>query len=66
METGLRDISDIFEVNTMRGLSQVTIQELPISAFNSAETSVPCTDTSCAICLQVALRSILFDLYKES
>lgn len=50
METGLRDISDIFEVNTIRGLSQDTIKELPSFEFNNAAT--PCSDTSCAICLQ--------------
>lgn len=62
METGLRDISDIFEVNIIRGLSQDTINELPSFEFNNAAT--PCSDTSCAICLQVALCSILFDLLK--
>ncbi|KAL7130969.1 hypothetical protein ABFS83_13G167600 [Erythranthe nasuta] len=53
METGLRDISDIFEINTMRGLSQDAIQELPIFEFTSAETTAaPCLNASCAICLQ--------------
>ncbi|PIN11178.1 hypothetical protein CDL12_16227 [Handroanthus impetiginosus] len=52
METGLREISDIFEVNTMRGLSQDTIDELPCFEFKSAETTVTCSDTGCAICLQ--------------
>ncbi|KAI3456930.1 hypothetical protein Pfo_013593 [Paulownia fortunei] len=52
METGLREISDIFEVYTIRGLSQDTIQELPSFEFNSSETAVPCSDNSCAICLQ--------------
>ncbi|XP_057809809.1 NEP1-interacting protein-like 1 [Salvia miltiorrhiza] len=52
METGLREISDIFEVNTIRGLSQDTIKELPSFEFNTAETAATCSDTSCAICLQ--------------
>ncbi|KAK6124585.1 hypothetical protein DH2020_041672 [Rehmannia glutinosa] len=52
VETGFREISDIFEVNTIRGLSVDTIQELPSFEFNSSETTVPCRDTSCAICLQ--------------
>ncbi|GFQ08700.1 nep1-interacting protein 1, partial [Phtheirospermum japonicum] len=52
METGFREISDIFEVNTDRGLSQDTIQELPSYEFNDAEAVAPCPDTSCAICLQ--------------
>lgn len=64
METGLREISDIFEVNAIRGLSQDTIQELPSFEFNSSETTVPFPDTSCAICLQVALSSIGFGLLK--
>ncbi|KAL1537797.1 RING-type E3 ubiquitin transferase [Salvia divinorum] len=49
METGLREISDIFEVNTIRGLSQDAIEGLPSFELNSAETS---NNTSCAICLQ--------------
>lgn len=60
METGLREISDIFEVNTIRGLSQETIKELPSFEFNSEETNVQCSDTSCAICLQVALVALSF------
>ncbi|KAG6392028.1 hypothetical protein SASPL_146231 [Salvia splendens] len=48
METGLMEISDIFEVNTIRGLSQDAIKGLPSFEFNSAETS----NTNCAICLQ--------------
>ncbi|KAH6822795.1 hypothetical protein C2S53_017091 [Perilla frutescens var. hirtella] len=52
METGLREISDIFEVNTMRGLSQDVIEELPIFEFNNVETPCSCSDSSCAICLQ--------------
>ncbi|KAG8386126.1 hypothetical protein BUALT_Bualt03G0116600 [Buddleja alternifolia] len=53
METSLREISDIFEVNTIRGLSQDTIQELPIFEFHSdIDTTASCYDTSCAICLQ--------------
>ncbi|KAK6132881.1 hypothetical protein DH2020_033361 [Rehmannia glutinosa] len=53
-ETSLRETSDIFEVNTIRGLSQDTIKELPVYKFYNAETttSSSCSETSCAICLQ--------------
>ncbi|KAK6154427.1 hypothetical protein DH2020_008675 [Rehmannia glutinosa] len=56
-ETSLRETSDIFEVNTIRGLSQDTIKELPVYKFYNAETttSSSCSETSCAICLQVRL-----------
>ncbi|KAL8462538.1 hypothetical protein ACS0TY_032738 [Phlomoides rotata] len=52
METGLMEISDIFEVITIRGLSQDTIQELPSFEFNRDKTALQCPDTTCAICLQ--------------
>ncbi|XP_011095396.1 NEP1-interacting protein-like 1 [Sesamum indicum] len=52
VETGLREISDIFEVNTMRGLSHETIQGLPTFEFSRAETALSCSDTCCTICLQ--------------
>ncbi|KAK6132945.1 hypothetical protein DH2020_033329 [Rehmannia glutinosa] len=52
-ETSLRETSDIFEVNTIRGLSQDTIKELPVYKFCNAETSTSsCSETTCAICLQ--------------
>ncbi|KAL3632762.1 hypothetical protein CASFOL_025746 [Castilleja foliolosa] len=52
METGFREISDIFEVNTDRGLSEDTIQDLPSFEFNDVEAIAPWPDTNCAICLQ--------------
>ncbi|CAI9784199.1 unnamed protein product [Fraxinus pennsylvanica] len=51
METSLREISDIFDVNTTRGLSQDTIQKLPIYEFYSPRTT-SCHETNCTICLQ--------------
>ncbi|XP_073047903.1 NEP1-interacting protein 1-like [Primulina eburnea] len=52
METGLREISDIFEVNTIRGLAQDTIKKLPIYKFYAIEMTTSFSETSCAICLQ--------------
>ncbi|GER32939.1 RING/U-box superfamily protein [Striga asiatica] len=52
METGFREISDIFEVNPIRGLSQDAIQELPSFKFSAAKAFVPCQEASCSICLQ--------------
>ncbi|KAL3851211.1 hypothetical protein ACJIZ3_013093 [Penstemon smallii] len=52
-ETSLTEISDIFEVNTSRGLSEDTINELPIFKIYNLETAATCDDdSSCAICLQ--------------
>ncbi|PIN08178.1 hypothetical protein CDL12_19248 [Handroanthus impetiginosus] len=50
-ETSLMEISDIFEVNTIRGLSQDTIKELPVFEFYGSEPTPSCSETSCAICL---------------
>lgn len=56
METSLREISDIFDINGSRGLSHDIIQKLPEFMFHSMETcSRPFQDISCAICLQVSL-----------
>ncbi|KAL3821046.1 hypothetical protein ACJIZ3_006951 [Penstemon smallii] len=52
METSLREISDIFEVNTSRGLSEDTINELPIFKFYKVDTVTSFLDSSCSICLQ--------------
>ncbi|CAA0828613.1 RING/U-box superfamily protein [Striga hermonthica] len=52
METGFREISDIFEVNPVRGLSQDAIEELPSFMFSAAEAFVPCQEAICSICLQ--------------
>ncbi|KAG8365084.1 hypothetical protein BUALT_Bualt18G0067400 [Buddleja alternifolia] len=52
VESNLREMSDIFEVGNVAGLSQDTIKELPVYTFSNAETSTSCTETSCAICLQ--------------
>ncbi|KAI3466249.1 hypothetical protein Pfo_022912 [Paulownia fortunei] len=52
METSLREISDIFEVITIRGLPPDTIKELPVYEFYNAEITTSSSETSCAICLQ--------------
>ncbi|KAL3508486.1 hypothetical protein ACH5RR_027887 [Cinchona calisaya] len=51
MDTNLREISDIFEVNAIRGLSQESIHNLPTYNFHQMETINPCHETTCAICL---------------
>ncbi|KAK3027932.1 hypothetical protein RJ639_039399 [Escallonia herrerae] len=52
IETGFREISDIFEVNGTKGLSQDSIKKLPIYKIYSTETMEACHETSCAICLR--------------
>jgi uncharacterized membrane protein YeaQ/YmgE (transglycosylase-associated protein family) len=51
-ETGLGEISDIYDLIDFRGLSEDTIQELPRFEFCSDESTRSCWDTDCAICLQ--------------
>ncbi|XP_011097880.1 NEP1-interacting protein 1 [Sesamum indicum] len=51
-ETSLREMSDIFEVTTVRGLSQDTIEELPVYQFWNAQNNASCSEATCAICLQ--------------
>ncbi|KAK4420769.1 RING-H2 finger protein ATL17 [Sesamum alatum] len=51
-ETSLMEMSDIFEVTTVRGLSQDTIKELPVYQFCNAQTTSSFSEASCAICLQ--------------
>ncbi|KAL0311018.1 UNVERIFIED_CONTAM: RING-H2 finger protein ATL54 [Sesamum angustifolium] len=51
-ETSLREMSDIFEVTTVRGLSQDTIKELPVYQFCNAQNNPSCSEATCAICLQ--------------
>ncbi|XP_071905395.1 NEP1-interacting protein 1-like isoform X2 [Coffea arabica] len=52
MESNLREISDIFEVNSIRGLSHEAINDLPTCNLHSIETTNPsCHETICAICL---------------
>ncbi|CDP05757.1 unnamed protein product [Coffea canephora] len=52
MESNLREISDIFEVNSIRGLSREAINDLPTCNLHSIETTNPsCHETICAICL---------------
>lgn len=51
MESNLREISDIFEVNPIRGLSHQAINDLPRCNLHSIDTTNPCQETICAICL---------------
>ncbi|KAL0406929.1 UNVERIFIED_CONTAM: RING-H2 finger protein ATL52 [Sesamum latifolium] len=51
-ETSLREMSDIFEVTTVRGLSEDTIKELPVYQFCNAQNTPSCSEATCAICLQ--------------
>ncbi|KAL2483742.1 RING/U-box superfamily protein [Forsythia ovata] len=52
METSLMEISDIFDVNATRGLSQDIIKKLPNYTFYSTERNTLSQETNCAICLQ--------------
>ncbi|TMW98141.1 hypothetical protein EJD97_004451 [Solanum chilense] len=49
VESSLREISDIFDINATKGLSQEVIKKLPKYNFCSVNTSQQVT---CAICLQ--------------
>ncbi|XP_031117077.1 NEP1-interacting protein-like 1 [Ipomoea triloba] len=53
VDTSLREISDIFDTNQSRGLSNDTIQKLPKYRFqHSAKMCRNFEDITCAICLQ--------------
>ncbi|OIT01823.1 PREDICTED: NEP1-interacting protein-like 1 [Nicotiana attenuata] len=52
VETSLREISDIFDINATRGLSQEVIQKLPKYNFCSVNTCREFQEVTCAICLQ--------------
>ncbi|XP_051134025.1 NEP1-interacting protein 1-like [Andrographis paniculata] len=52
-DTNLREISDIFEVNSVRGLSPDKINELPVYQYHKYKLiATSGSETSCAICLQ--------------
>lgn len=64
METNFREISDIFQVTTIRGLSQDSINMLPKWKFGSTKTIGPCHEmVTCTICLQVRTLFMIFFLY---
>lgn len=55
METNQSEISDIFEVNSTRGLSLDVIKKLPSYKYHSMETMKSSQEINCTICLQVCL-----------
>ncbi|XP_022889450.1 NEP1-interacting protein-like 2 [Olea europaea var. sylvestris] len=52
METNQSEISDIFEVNSTRGLSLDVIKKLPSYKYHSMETMKSSQEINCTICLQ--------------
>lgn len=62
MDTNLREISDIFDVNGTKGLSRDIINNLPIYEFPSIVPTNSCQEMSCAICLLVRIFLFLFFL----
>ncbi|KAF3684226.1 hypothetical protein FXO38_00402 [Capsicum annuum] len=52
VESSLREISDIFDINANKGLSQIVIEKLPKYIFRSVNTCGESQEVTCAICLQ--------------
>ncbi|KAJ8527674.1 hypothetical protein K7X08_015125 [Anisodus acutangulus] len=52
VESSLREISDIFDTNATKGLSQEVIEKLPKYKFCSVNTCSKSQEGTCAICLQ--------------
>ncbi|KAG5570250.1 hypothetical protein H5410_060016 [Solanum commersonii] len=52
VESSLREISDIFDINATKGLSQEVIKKLPKYNFCSVNTDRESQEVTCAICLQ--------------
>ncbi|XP_059277284.1 NEP1-interacting protein 1-like isoform X3 [Lycium ferocissimum] len=52
VESSLREISDIFDINATKGLSQEVIEKLPKYNFCSVNNCSESQEVTCAICLQ--------------
>lgn len=52
VESSLREISDIFDINATKGLSQEVIKKLPKYNFYAVNTCGESQEVTCAICLQ--------------
>ncbi|KAM1857363.1 hypothetical protein ACFX14_007477 [Malus domestica] len=55
LETAYREISEIYDIGGMKGLSHDCIQKLPQSTFHSSRSSniiESCSEFCCSICLQ--------------
>ncbi|KAK1562726.1 hypothetical protein Q3G72_016207 [Acer saccharum] len=53
LEATYRDISDVYDVNGVKGLSKNSIQRLPEYTMDSEKLIQLCHEFSCSICLQV-------------
>lgn len=64
VESSLREISDIFDINATKGLSQEVIKKLPKYNFYAVNTCGESQEVTCAICLQVTHLNVY--LYTQS
>jgi hypothetical protein len=53
LETNYREVSDIYDISGVKGLSDSCIQKLPMHRFHSRKMIDSCDDFCCSICLQV-------------
>ncbi|KAL5737626.1 hypothetical protein ACOSP7_030387 [Xanthoceras sorbifolium] len=52
LETTYREISDVYDVNGVKGLSKKTILKLPVYTMDSEKLIQQCHEICCSICLQ--------------
>ncbi|XP_062168537.1 NEP1-interacting protein 1 [Alnus glutinosa] len=52
LETTYREVSDIYDISGVKGLSNNCIQKLPMHKFHSRKMIESCHDFCCSICLQ--------------
>ena len=54
IEPSYREVSDIYDISGVKGLSKNCIQKLSIHKFHSSKMNKPCLEFCCSICLQVS------------
>lgn len=54
IEPSYREVSDIYDISGVIGLSKNCIQKLSIHKFHSCRMIKPCLEFCCSICLQVS------------
>ena len=54
IEPSYREVSDIYDISGVKGLSKNCIQKLSIHKFHSSKMIKSCLEFCCSICLQVS------------
>jgi hypothetical protein len=60
LETTYREVSDIYDISGVKGLSNNCIQKLPMHKFHSRKMIESCHDFCCSICLQVNINILYY------